>query len=135
MSSVNATEMARRKFRDIAVISGMVVQNYPGIQKSNKSLQASSGLIFNVLEDYSPENLLLKQAYAEVFNQQIDENRLVNAFKRIENSKIILKFANAFTPLSFPIKVDSLRQSLTSEDLDSRILRLQKESMKRNLSS
>ncbi len=135
LSSVNATEMARRKFRDIAVISGMVVQNYPGIQKNNKSLQASSGLIFNVLEDYSPDNLLLKQAYAEVFNQQIDENRLVNAFKRIENSKIILKFANAFTPLSFPIKVDSLRQSLTSEDLDSRILRLQKESMKKNLSS
>ena len=135
MSSVNATEMARRKFRDIAVISGMVVQNYPGLQKNNKSLQASSGLIFNVLEDYSPENLLLKQAYAEVFNQQIDEHRLMNAFKRIENSKIILKFANAFTPLSFPIKVDSLRQSLTSEDLDSRILRLQKESMKKNINS
>ena len=135
VSSVNATEMARRKFRDIAVISGMVVQNYPGIQKSNKSLQASSGLIFNVLEDYSPENLLLKQAYAEVFNQQIDEHRLMNAFKRIENSKIILKFANAFTPLSFPIKVDSLRQSLTSEDLDSRIMRLQKESMKKIIDS
>ncbi|MBU4538480.1 MAG: ligase-associated DNA damage response DEXH box helicase [Weeksellaceae bacterium] len=135
MSSVNATEMARRKFRDISVISGMVVQNYPGIQKNNKSLQASSGLIFNVLEDYSPENLLLKQAYAEVFNQQIDEHRLMNAFKRIENSKIILKFANAFTPLSFPIKVDSLRQSLTSEDLDSRIMRLQKESMKKIIDS
>ena len=135
MSSVNATEMARRKFRDIAVISGMVVQNYPGIQKSNKSLQASSGLIFNVFEDYSPENLLLKQAYAEVFNQQIDEHRLMNAFKRIENSKIILKSANAFTPLSFPIKVDSLRQSLSSEDLDSRIMRLQKESMKKIIDS
>ncbi|ACU08247.1 Helicase domain protein [Flavobacteriaceae bacterium 3519-10] len=135
MSSVNATEMARRKFRDIAVISGMVVQNYPGIQKNNKSLQASSGLIFNVFEDYNPENLLFRQAYAEVFNQQIDEHRLMNAFKRIAKSKIILKFANAFTPLSFPIKVDSLRQSLTSEDLDSRILRLQKESMKRAINS
>ncbi|MBE2274556.1 MAG: ligase-associated DNA damage response DEXH box helicase [Flavobacteriales bacterium] len=132
LSSVNATEMARRKFRDIAVISGMVVQNYPGLKKNNKSLQASSGLIFNVLEDYNPENLLLKQAYTEVFNQQIDEHRLMEAFKRIENSKIILKFANAFTPLSFPIKVDSLRQSLSSEDLDARILRLQNESMKKN---
>ena len=132
LSSVNATEMARRKFRDIAVISGMVVQNYPGLQKNNKSLQASSGLIFNVLEDYNPENLLLKQAYTEVFNQQIDEHRLMEALKRIENSKIILKFANAFTPLSFPIKVDSLRQSLSSEDLDARILRLQNESMKKN---
>ena len=132
LSSVNATEMARRKFRDIAVISGMVVQNYPGLKKNNKSLQASSGLIFNVLEDYNPENLLLKQAYTEVFNQQIDEHRLMEAFKRIENSKIILKFANAFTPLSFPIKVDSLRQSLSSEDLDARILRLQNESLKKN---
>lgn len=135
LSSVNATEMARRKFRDIAVISGMVVQNYPGVQKNNKSLQASSGLIFNVFEDYNPENLLFKQAYAEVFNQQIDEFRLMNAFQRIEKSKIILKFANAFTPLSFPIKVDSLRQSLTSEDLDSRIMRLQKEAMRKMIDS
>ncbi len=129
LSSINATEMARRKFRDIAVISGMVIQTYPGQQKSNKSLQASAGLIFNVLEDYETENILLKQAYAEVFNQQIDEYRLVKAFERIENSKIILKFAATFTPLSFPIKVDSLRQSLSSEDLSERIRRMQMEAM------
>lgn len=131
LSSINATEMARRKFRDIAVISGLVIQTYPGQQKNNKSLQASAGLIFNVLEDYDSENILLKQAYAEVFNQQIDEARLVEAFKRIEKSKIILKFANAFTPLSFPIKVDSLRQSLSSEDLGERIRRMQAEAMKK----
>ncbi|MGV8915921.1 MAG: ligase-associated DNA damage response DEXH box helicase [Kaistella sp.] len=131
LSSINATEMARRKFRDIAVISGLVIQTYPGQQKNNKSLQSSAGLIFNVLEDYDSENILLKQAYAEVFNQQIDEARLVEAFKRIENSKIILKFANAFTPLSFPIKVDSLRQSLSSEDLGERIRRMQAEAMKK----
>lgn len=131
MSSINATEMARRKFRDIAVISGLVIQTFPGQQKSNKSLQASAGLIFNVLEDYTPENLLLKQAYAEVFNQQIDEARLREAFNRIANSKIILKFANSFTPLSFPIKVDSLRQSLSSEDLGERIRRMQQEATKK----
>lgn len=131
LSSINATEMARRKFRDIAVISGLVIQTYPGQQKNNKSLQASAGLIFNVLEDYDSQNILLKQAYTEVFNQQIDEARLVEAFNRIENSKIILKFANSFTPLSFPIKVDSLRQSLSSEDLGERIKRMQAEAMKK----
>ena len=130
-SSINATEMARRKFRDIAVISGMVIQTYPGKQKSNKSLQSSAGLIFNVLEQYDSENLLYKQAFSEVFNQQIDEARLWEAFTRIENSKIILKFANAFTPLSFPIKVDSLRQSMSNEDLGDRIRRLQETSMKK----
>ena len=131
LSSINATEMARRKFRDIAVISGLVIQTYPGQQKNNKSLQSSAGLIFNVLEDYDSQNLLLKQAYAEVFNQQIDEARLMEAFQRIDKSKIILKFANNFTPLSFPIKVDSLRQSLTSEDLSARIRRMQEEAMKK----
>ena len=124
ISSINAAEMARRKFRDIAVISGMVVQNFPGQQRSNKSLQSSAGLIFKVLEDHDPNHFLVRQAYTEVFNMQLQEQRVVEAFKRIEKSKIILKFANAFTPLSFPIKVDSLRQTLTSEDLDSRIQKL-----------
>lgn len=124
ISSINAAEMARRKFRDIAVISGMVVQNFPGQQRSNKSLQSSAGLIFKVLEDHDPNHFLVRQAYTEVFNMQLQEQRLVEAFKRIEKSKIVLKFANAFTPLSFPIKVDSLRQTLTSEDLDTRIQKL-----------
>ncbi len=124
ISSINAAEMARRKFRDIAVISGMLVQNFPGQQRSNKSLQSSAGLIFKVLEDHDPNHFLVRQAYTEVFNMQLQEQRLVEAFKRIEKSKIILKFANAFTPLSFPIKVDSLRQTLTSEDLDARIQKL-----------
>ncbi|WP_051349278.1 ligase-associated DNA damage response DEXH box helicase [Chryseobacterium gregarium] len=124
ISSINSAEMARRKFRDIAVISGMVVQNFPGQQRSNKSLQSSAGLIFKVLEDYDPNNFLVRQAYTEVFNMQLQEQRLVGAFKRIEKSKIILKHAASFTPLSFPIKVDSLRQTLSSEDLDSRIQKL-----------
>lgn len=133
LASVNSTEMARRKFRDIAVISGMVIRTYPGQQKNNKNLQSSSGLIFNVLEDYDPENLLLKQAYSEVFFQQIDETRLVEAFKRIHESEIIIKNSNTFTPLSFPIKVDSLRQSLSSEDLKARILRMKMEAMKKKM--
>lgn len=124
VASINAAEMARRKFRDIAVVSGLVLQNLHGKQRSNKSLQASAGLIFNVLEEYNPENLLVRQAYTEVFNQQLEEVRLTEAFKRIEKSKIILKFATSFTPLSFPIKVDSLRSTLSTEDLSARIKRL-----------
>ena len=131
ISSVNATEMARRKFRDIAVISGMVVQTMPGRQVNNKSLQSSSGIIFSVLEDYDPENLLLRQAYTEVFNQQLEEPRLVRAFERISTSKIIYIFSDRFTPLSFPIKVDSLRQSLSSEDLATRIRKMQENNLKK----
>ncbi|WP_455169613.1 ligase-associated DNA damage response DEXH box helicase [Aegicerativicinus sediminis] len=125
--SINSTEMASRKFRDIAVIAGLVVQTQPGSKKNNKSLQSSSGLIFRVLEDYEQNNLLLRQAYTEVFDQQLEETRLRAAFERIHKSEIILVRAKSFTPLSFPIKVDSLRESLTSEDLDKRIQRLKAE--------
>jgi ATP-dependent Lhr-like helicase len=127
-ASINATEMASRKFRDIAVIAGLVVQTYPGNRKNNKSLQSSSSLIFKVLEEYEPHNLLVRQAYFELFDQQIEELRLRNAFSRINSSKIIFKKSLSFTPLSFPIKVDSLRSSLSSEKLIKRIERMQKTS-------
>jgi ATP-dependent Lhr-like helicase len=130
VASVNASEMASRKFRDIAVIAGLVVQTHPGKRKTNKSLQSSSGLIFRVLDEYEPDNLLLRQAYTEVFNHELDEARMQAAFERINESKIIIKTASAFTPLSFPIKVDSLRNSMSNEDLAKRIERMQKQSYK-----
>lgn len=130
VASINAAEMAKRKFRDIAVISGMVLQNLYGQQRSNKSLQASAGLIFTVLEEHDPHNLLLRQAYNEVFNQQLEEVRLIAAFDRIASGKTIYQETEHFTPLSFPIKVDSLRQSLSSEELIDRIKRMQEKEQK-----
>ena len=130
IASINATEMASRKFRDIATISGMVIQSSPRANRSNKSLQSSSSLIFKVLQDYEPNNLLLRQAYTEVFNEQLEETRLRNAFDRISKNKVILKEAKGFTPLSFPIKVDSLRDTMSNEKLEDRIARLRKQQLK-----
>ncbi len=129
-ASINASEMASRKFRDIAVIAGLVVQTQPGNKKTNKSLQSSSGLIFRVLNDYEPSNLLLRQAYNEVFDYELEKIRLQGAFDRISKSKIILKKANNFTPLSFPLKVDSLRGTMTNEELSKRIERIKKQALK-----
>ncbi len=125
--SINAAEMAGRKFRDISVIAGLVMRNYAGHLKNNKNLQSSSGLIFRIFEQYDPQNLLLRQAFDEVFYQQLEEPRLMAALQRILRSKIVIIRAGAFTPLSFPIKVDSLRQNLSSEELDTKIRRMQEE--------
>jgi ATP-dependent Lhr-like helicase len=121
------------KFRDIAVISGLVIQRMYGKQKNNKSLHASSSLIFRVYEEFEPYNLLLKQAYNEVFFQQIEEVRLLQVMERINKHKIVFKQSDRFTPLSFPIKVDSLRQSLSSENLRDRIEKMQKSTYKENV--
>ena len=123
--SVNATEMAKRKFRDIAVIGGLVFQGYPGEQKKARHLQSSASLLFNVFSEYEPENLLLRQAYSEVFAQQMEEARLRDMLNRIQQSKIIIRFPEQLTPFCFPIKVDSMREDLSSEKLEERVRRMQ----------
>ncbi len=122
--SVNATEMAKRKFRDVAVIGGLIFQGYPGEQKKARHLQASASLLFNVFSEYEPGNLLLKQSYQEVFDQQMEEIRLRDMLHRIQQSTIIIRFPQHLTPFCFPIKVDSMRENLTSEKLEDRVKRL-----------
>lgn len=133
VASINATEMARRKFRDIACISGLVFQGYPGKYVANKHLQSSSALFFNVFSDYDKHNLLLRQAYDEAFYQQIEEPRLAAALNRIQTGKVIIVKAERYTPLCFPIKVDSLRDNMSSEELNQRIERMTAESEKKEL--
>lgn len=128
--SINSTEMARRKFRDIACISGLVFQGYPGKYLANKQLQSSAGLFFNVFSDYDKHNLLLRQAYDEVFYLQLEEPRLAAALQRIQQSTIVITYPKRFTPLSFPIKVDSLRANMSSEELEQRIERMKAEVFK-----
>ncbi len=125
-ASINATEMARRRFRDIAHISGMIFQGFPGKVKKERHMQVSSGLLFNVFYDYDSENLLLRQAYEEAMEQQLEEGRLRMALKRIENQAIIVKQPSQITPFAFPIIVDRLsRAQLSSESLEDRVSRMQ----------
>ena len=125
--SVNSTEMAKRKFRDIAVIGGLIFQGFPGEYKKARHLQASAGLLFNVFSEYDPDNVLVRQAFQEVFTQQMEELRLRDMLQRIQKSKIILTFPERYTPFCFPIKVDSMRENLTSEKLGDRVRRMQEQ--------
>jgi len=120
--SLNANEMARRRFRDIAHIGGLVFTGYPGQQVKNKHLQASSSLLFDVFSEYEPDNLLVRQAYNEALAFQLEEFRLRAALQRIQTQNIVLKTVERPTPFAFPIMVDSLgRERFTTESLEDRI--------------
>jgi ATP-dependent Lhr-like helicase len=123
--SLNSVEMAKRKFRDIAVIGGLVFQGFPGEQKKARHLQSSASLLFNVFSEYEPGNLLLRQAYNEVMEQQMEEQRLRDMLERIQKSTIIITFPRRLTPFCFPIKVDSMREDLSSEKLEDRVKKMQ----------
>ncbi|NNE54872.1 MAG: DNA ligase-associated DEXH box helicase, partial [Flavobacteriales bacterium] len=123
-ASINAGEMARRKFRDIAVIAGLIFRGYPGMPVRERHLQSSSSLVFDVFEDYDPENLLLRQAYNEVIDHQLEMVRFRKLMKRLRNQRVVLSRPEKPTPFAFPIMADRLRQRLSTEDVEDRIARM-----------
>ena len=122
--SVNSVEMARRKFRDIAGIAGLVFKGFPGKEKKDRHLQSSAQLFFEVFTDYEPNNLLLVEAYDEVMNFQLQEARLRRSLERINTRHIILSRPEKATPFSFPIMVDRMREKMTNERLEDRIKKM-----------
>ena len=123
-SGVNASEMARRRFRDIAVISGLAFQGFPGQHQGVRHLQSHSGLIFEVFREFDAENLLFRQAYDELIDQQMEWTRMQSVLERLQSRVLRPAFPSHPTPFSFPLVVDRLREKLSSEQLEHRIKKM-----------
>ncbi len=122
--SVNLGELARRQFREVARVAGLLPPSLPGrAARSLRQLQASSGLLFDVLTRYDPDHLLLQQAEREVLAQQLDFPRLETALHDCAARTVDLRRPPSFTPLSFPLWAEALRGQLSSEDWKTRIQR------------
>ena len=125
-ASINSVEMARRRFRDIASIAGLVFKGYPGKPVKDRHLQSNSQLFFDVFHDYESDNLLLLQAYEEVMDFQLEEARLRAALNRINKQRFVVMTPDRPTPFAFPIMVDRLsRDRLSTEKIEDRIKRMQ----------
>jgi len=123
--SMNAVEMSRRKFRDIARISGLVFAGFPGKMKKDRHLQSSSSLLYEVFKEYESDNLLFLQTAEEVRTFQLEEARMREALTRIKDQKLVITFPEKATPLAFPILVDSLsREKLSSEKIEDLVARM-----------
>ncbi|AIE87405.1 ligase-associated DNA damage response DEXH box helicase [Fimbriimonas ginsengisoli] len=121
VASLNSAELARRQFREIARIAGLVFQGFPGMNKSAKQLQASSGLFYDVFARYDPNNLLLRQADREVLERQLEQSRLSRSLGRLSQSNLLITHPKRPSPMCFPILVDRLRETVTSENIHDRI--------------
>lgn len=127
LASLNAAELAKRHFREIARVAGLVFQGYPGQGKSNKQLQATSGLIFDVFRQWDPHNPLLGQAQAEVLERELELARLSQALTRLQSATLVVTDPLKPTPFAFPLMLERLREKLSSEKLSDRIAKMQLE--------
>ena len=124
LESINAGEMVKRQFREVARVAGLVHPGMPNAGRTNRQLQASSGLFYEVFREYDPRNMLLHQARQEVLDRQFEVSRLKQSLDRIAAAKIIIRDIPRTTPFAFPLLVQRLRESLTSEKLADRIKRM-----------
>jgi ATP-dependent helicase Lhr and Lhr-like helicase len=124
IASLNASELAQRRFREIARISGLVFNGFPGASKSAKQLQASSSLFFEVFRKYDAGNLLLNQSQQEVLRDELDVDRLASTLAQLQTKTLRWQAVERATPFAFPLVVERLRESVTSEKLADRIARM-----------
>jgi len=124
-AALNATEMARRQFRELARVAGLVFPGFPRAGKTARQLQMSSSLFFDVLRQYDPGNLLLSQAAREVLERQLESTRLGATLRRLFQSRVIVRQPKRVTPFGFPLVVDRNREKVSSELLADRIRRMQ----------
>jgi ATP-dependent helicase Lhr and Lhr-like helicase len=124
LQSLNASELAQRRFREIARVSGLIFQGYPGEKRSNKQLQASSSLFWEVFRQYDPDNRLLRQAEQELLAQELDIGRLRASLTRMAAQTLVLRPLARPTPFAFPLMVERLREKLSNESMADRIARM-----------
>jgi ATP-dependent Lhr-like helicase len=124
-ASLNAAEMAKRQFREIARIAGLLFQGFPGQRKPARHLQASSGLFYEVFTRYDPGNLLLHQAHREVLEQQLERSRLGRTLARLSQARVTVLELKRISPLAFPLNVARWRETLSSEKLADRVRGMQ----------
>ena len=127
LASLNSTELAQRRFREIARVAGLVFTGYPGQPKSTKQLQASSGLFFEVFRKYDPANMLLTQAQREVLSQELEITRLSATLDKISSRVLDLVEIRHPSPMSLPLMVERFREQLTTEQLSVRLDRILRE--------
>jgi len=124
LASLNAGELAQRRFREIARVSGLIFQGYPGEKRSSKQLQASSSLFWEVFRKYDPGNRLLQQAEQELLAQELEIGRLRASLARMATQQLVLKPLARPTPFSFPLMVELFREKLSNENVADRIARM-----------
>jgi ATP-dependent helicase Lhr and Lhr-like helicase len=124
MASLNSTELAQRRFREIARVAGLVFSGYPGQPKSARQLQASSSLFFEVFRKYDQGNLLLGQAESEVLSQELEISRLRSTLTRMLRKTLQVVHLKHPSPMSLPLMVERFREQLTTEQLSSRLDRI-----------
>lgn len=106
------TPLLKRMFREAAVIAGLIERRHPGQQKTGRQMTFSSDLIYDVLNKYEPDHILLRAARQDANGGLIDIARLSDLLVSMQG-KVVLKKLDKVSPLSVPLLLEIARESVS----------------------
>lgn len=118
-------ELAKRQFRSIARVAGLVLQNIPGSSKATRQLQISSGILYDVFAQFDPANKLLQQAKSEALAALMEGGKLAELCRELQARHIRVVKTQLFTPFAFPLYLERVSARVSNEDMGKRIAKMQ----------
>lgn len=112
-----AAPMLKRSFRRVAMVSGLIEQNYHSTRKSMRQITFSTDLIYDVLREHDPDHVLLKATRDDAERELLDLSRL---------SAMLIRFAgktqfiglDKISPLAISIVLDVRSEQVRGSGVD-----------------
>lgn len=97
--------MLKRSFRQVAVVSGLIEQQYHSNKKTMKQVTFSSDLIYQTLKEYEPDHILLKVTRENAQRELLDLDRTRALLFRFYQ-QYTFKLLDKPSPMAIPIVLD-----------------------------
>lgn len=111
------TPLLKKNFRDVAIIGGLIERRYPGQTKTGRQVTFSSDLIYDVLQKYEPDHILLQAARDDAYGGLIDLGRVGDFLLRIQGKIVHHKLCKV-SPLAVPLILQISRETIKKDDVD-----------------
>jgi ATP-dependent helicase Lhr and Lhr-like helicase len=124
LASLNASELTRKRFREIARISGLTPAAHPQARRTARQLQASASLFYDVFRKYDPGHALIRQAEREALEAELNVGQIAATLARVAERTLVVKPLQRCSPLAFPLMVEGFREKLSNEAFAARVERM-----------
>jgi ATP-dependent Lhr-like helicase len=104
--------MLKRSFRQVAVVSGLIEQQYHSNKKTMRQVTFSTDLIYDTLREYDPDHILLKVTRENAQRELLDLERTSALLMRYHPS-ITYKALEKPSPMAIPIVLDVRSELVT----------------------
>ena len=128
-SWIAASQMAKRAFREVAVIAGLVERNHPGKRKTGRQVTVSTDLIYEVLKRHEPDHILLRATRADVETKIAEIDRLEEQLRHLPVKHLKLQ---RVSPLAIPLMLETGAEKIKKGGGERELLSVQERTVLRD---